>query len=140
MDRQELRLVFERGEITLFDWVPTRVRIRAAVDERQTRELCDLFPGARLDVSASYGGRDRSCRGRGKELDVSQVIELSFGDGQAKSPLYGRLLRSLMEDQVAWIRDRDHRRVVTEHNGRDSLAIACEADTLAHRAGGDRWP
>jgi predicted dehydrogenase len=140
MDRQELRLVFERGEITLFDWVPTRARIRAAVDERQTRELCDLFPGARLDVSASYGGRDRSCRGRGKEFDVSQVIELSTGEGQEKSPLYGRLLRSLMEDQVAWIRDGDRQRVVTERNGRDSLAMACEADALAHGVGGDPWP
>lgn len=140
MDRQELRLVFERGEITLSDWVPTRARIRAAVDERQTRELCDLFPGARLDVSASYGGRDRSCRGRGKDFEVSQVIELSTGEGQEKSPLYGRLLRSLMEDQVAWIRDGDHRRVVTERNGRDSLAMACEADALARGAGGRPWP
>ena len=44
----------------------------------------------------------------------------------------------MMEDQVAWIRDRNHRRVVTEANGRDSLAMACEADALAHRAGADR--
>src|SRR5207244_5056296 len=69
MDRQELRLVFERGDVTLFDWVPTRGRIHAAVDERQTRELCELFPGARLDVDASYGGKDRACRARGKEID-----------------------------------------------------------------------
>ena len=43
-----------------------------------------------------------------------------------------------MEDQAAWIRDRNHRRVVTEANSRDSLATACEADALAHRAGDDR--
>src|SRR5437868_6960173 len=138
MDRQELRLVFERGDATLSDWVPTRARVHALVDERQTRELCDLFPGARLDVAVSYGGPDRACRGRGKDMDAYQMIDLSFGDGQAKSPLYGRLLRSLMADQVAWIRDRNHRRVVTEANGRDSLATACEADALAHRAGADR--
>lgn len=137
MDRQELRLVFERGDVTLHDWVPTRARIHALVDERQTRDLCDLFPGARLDVSASYGGGDRACRGRGKAIDAYQVIELSAGDGQAKSPLYSRLLRSVMADQVAWIRDRKHKRVVTEANGRDSLATACEADALA-RAGGAR--
>src|SRR3954447_14615194 len=137
MDRQELRLVFERGDVTLFDWVPTRAKIHALADERQTRDLCDMFPGARLDVTASYGGKDRACRGRGKEIDAYQMIELSFGDGQVKSPLYGRLLRSLMEDQAAWIRDRNHRRVVTEVNGRDSLAVACHADALAH-AGGDR--
>lgn len=103
------------------------------MDERQTRELCDLFPGARLDVIASYGGKDRACRGRGKAIDAYQIIDLSFGDGRDKSPLYGQLLRSMMEDQAAWIRDRNHQRVVTEANGRDSLAVACEADALAHR-------
>jgi len=138
MDRQELRLVFERGDITLFDWVPTRARIHALVDERQTRDLCDLFPSARLDVTATYGGNDRACRGRGKEIDAYQIIDLSWGDGQAKSPLYSRLLRSMMEDQVTWIRDRNHRRVVTEANGRDSLAMACAADALAHQAGANR--
>lgn len=54
MDRQELRLVFERGDATLYDWVPTRVKIHAIADEAQTRVLCELFPGARLDVSATY--------------------------------------------------------------------------------------
>jgi predicted dehydrogenase len=138
MDRQELRLVFERGELTLFDWVPTRVRIHAVVDERQTRELVDLFPGAWIDVAASYGGKDRDCRGRGKVIDAYQVIDLTAGGGQAKSPLYSRLLRSMMEDQVAWIRDRTHQRIVTGDNGRDSLALACEADTLAHQPGAFR--
>jgi predicted dehydrogenase len=136
MDRQELRLVFERGDVTLSDWVPTRARVHALVDERQTRELCDLFPGARLDVASSYGGSDRACRGRGKNIDAYQVIDLSFGDGVAKSPLYGRLLRTMMEDQVAWLRDRSHQRVVTEANGRDSLATACAADALAQHADG----
>jgi predicted dehydrogenase len=134
MDRQELRLVFERGDITLHDWVPTRARIRAAVDERRTRELCDLFPGARVDVAASYGGSERTCRGRGKAIDASQVIDLSTWDGPPKSPLYCGLLRTMMEDQVAWIRDRGHRRVMTEVNGRNSLAIACDADALARGA------
>ena len=103
-----------------------------------TAELYDLFPGARLDVAASYVGNDRACRGRGKEIDAYQIIDLSWGDGQAKLPLYGRLLRSMMEDQVAWVRDRNHRRVVTEANGRDSLSLACEADARAHGAGADR--
>lgn len=138
MDRQELRIVFERGDVTLFDWVPTRARIHALVDERQTRELANLFPSSRLDVIASYGGQDRACRGRGKAIDAWQIVDLSVGDGQAKAPLYGRLLRSMMEDQAAWIRDRGHHRVVTEANGRESLALACEADRLARRPGGER--
>jgi hypothetical protein len=43
-----------------------------------------------------------------------------------------------MADQVAWIRDRKHPRIVTETNGRDSLATACEADALARRVGAAR--
>lgn len=132
MDRQELKLVFERGDVTLYDWVPTRARIHAILDERQTSSLCDCFPGARLDVTASYSGKDRACRGRGKAIDAYQMIDLSYGDGQGKSQLYSKLLRAVMEDQAAWIRNRDHPRAVTEVNGRDSLAVACAADALAH--------
>jgi predicted dehydrogenase len=132
MDRQELRLVFERGDVTLYEWVPTRGRILAIADEKGTRDLCDLFPGARLDIAAGYAPKDRTCQGRHRLLDVSQMVELSFGEGQNKSVLYGQLLRSMMADQVAWIRDRSHRRQVTEENGRDSLGVAVAADRLAH--------
>ncbi len=131
MDRQELRLVFERGDVTLYDWVPTRVRIHAIADEAQTRSLCELFPGARLDVSLVYSPKDRACQGRHKTLDVYQMIELSWGEGTNKSHRYGELLRAMMADQLAWIRDRSHPRTITEANGRDSLAMAVDASRLA---------
>jgi predicted dehydrogenase len=131
MDRQELRLVFERGDVTLYDWVPTRAKIHAIADEAGTRALCELFPGARLDVSASYAGKDRSCQGRHKPLDIYQMVELSWGDGTNKSHRYCELLRAIMTDQLAWIGDRSHERKITEVNGRDSLAVACAADRLA---------
>jgi predicted dehydrogenase len=131
MDRQELRLVFERGDVTLYDWVPTRVRVHAIADESGTRRLCDLFPGARLDVSVAYGPNERACEGRHKTLDVYQMFELSWGDGVNKSHRYGELLRAMLTDQLAWVRDRSHSRRITEVNGRDSLAVACDADRLA---------
>jgi predicted dehydrogenase len=131
MDRQELRLVFEWGDVTLYDWVPTHVRIHAIVDEAQTRALCGLFPGARLDASTVYSPKDRACHARGNPLDVYQTIELSWGEGTNKSHRYGELLRALMADQIAWIRDRSHTRKIDETNGRDSLAAACAAEGLA---------
>ena len=131
MDRQELRLVFERGDVTLYEWVPTRVRIHAIADEAQTRALCELFPGGRLDATAIYGPKDRACEGRHKILDVYQMLELSWGEGTNKSQRYGELLRALLADQLAWVRDHSHQRIITEKNGRDSLAVACAADQLA---------
>src|SRR5947199_2357295 len=74
MDRQEFRLLFERGDVTLEEWVPIRARIRAVADEQGTRRLMELFPGARLDVSAVYGGKAREALGRHKPLNVYQKI------------------------------------------------------------------
>ena len=63
LDRQEFRLLFERGDLTLEEWVPVRARIRAVVNEEQTRTLMELFPGAQLDVLKTYGGtRPRGAR------------------------------------------------------------------------------
>ncbi|MBN1917305.1 MAG: Gfo/Idh/MocA family oxidoreductase [Verrucomicrobia bacterium] len=134
MDRQELRLLFERGDVTLHGWVPTRVHVRAIADEADTRTLCELFPGARLDVTTAYSPRDRPCGGRHKVLDVSQMLELSAGLDTNKMHRYGELLRAMLADQLAWIGDRSRRRTITDENGRTSLATALVADELAHRS------
>jgi predicted dehydrogenase len=131
LDRQEMRLVFERGDVTLHEWVPTRGQIHAIADEQGTRELCELFPGARLDVTRTYAPDERRCRGRHKSLDVYQMLELTFGLGDEKMHRYGELLRAMMTDQLAWIRDRNHKRAITDENGRASLAMALAADRLA---------
>lgn len=131
MDRQELRIVFERGDVTLYGWVPTVVKVHAVADEAATKALCDLFPGARLDCTVAYGPKDRACSARHKNLDVYQMLELTWGEGVAKSHRYGELLRMMLTDQIAWVRDRAHVRKVTEANGRDSLALAGAADRLA---------
>jgi predicted dehydrogenase len=132
MDRQELRLVFERGDILLEEWIPTRFRIHAIADEAQTRELCEFFPGGRLDISSVYGGKDRHCRGRQHDYDVYQMLELTGGYEEPKMHRYGDLLRAMLTDQLAWIEDHSHPRRITEQNGRDSLAVAVDATRLAH--------
>lgn len=131
MDRQEIRLLFERGDVTLYEWVPTRVRIHAVANEEATRRLYELFPDARLETSQSYAGVERACRGRHKDLEVDQQLILWYGEGYPKMERYGELLRGMLEDQIAWIRDRSHVRTITEENGRASLAMAVEADRLA---------
>jgi predicted dehydrogenase len=131
LDRQEFRLVFERGDVTLHEWVPVHVRIRAIADEADTRTLCELFPGARLDVTTTYSPKDRACQGRHKQLDVYQMLEMHYGEGQAKMHRYSELLRSFLGDQLAWVFDHGHVRRVTEENGRESLRIAEEATRLA---------
>lgn len=134
MDRQEIRLLFERGELTLGEWVPTRARIRGIADEKDMRTLCEIFPGARVDVETLYGGKERQVTARHKDFEAYQKFDLWFGDSAKKMNIYGDLLRAMIEDQIAWIRDRRHMRKITEENGRNSLAMAVEADRLTHRS------
>jgi predicted dehydrogenase len=130
MDRQEMRLLFERGDVTLHEWVPTKAVIRTALDEAGTRALCDILPGARVDVEALYGGADRAIRARHKSYEAYQRITLTSAQEQ-KMTIYGDLLRAMLTDQLSYLADRAHERVVTEENGRDSLRMSVEATLLA---------
>ena len=134
LERQEFRLLFERGELTLEEWVPVRVRLRAVVDELQSCRLMEIFPDARLDVLESYSGAKRLARGRHKDFDTYQKIDLYAGLEAEKMRRYCELLRALFADQIAWIADRSHQRLITEENGRNSLAMACVATQLAEPA------
>ncbi|GAB2599030.1 Gfo/Idh/MocA family protein [Spirosoma areae] len=131
MDRQEMRLLFERGDVTLFEWVPTRMILRCVADEETSRALMDLFPGAQLNVTANISGKDRPLRGRHKEFDAYQQIEMRFGFGDEKQHLYSQLLRLMFRDQVNAIHYPETHRLITEENGLNSLTIATDADKMA---------
>jgi predicted dehydrogenase len=131
LDRQEFRLAFELGEVTLRGWVPTTVHVYGVADERATRSLMDLFGGARLDVFETYSGRDRMLTSRHQQRDVYQRIDIRWGDEVRKMHRYGELLRLLLADQMTWISDRSWVRQVTEQNGLDSVQAAVKASELA---------
>ena len=131
MDRQEMRVVFERGVVTLDDWVPTRLRIDAIVDDAALDALRELMPTARVPKLKVCSAEDRSVTSRHKPYEVNQSIEMTWDVGMTKTELYGHVLRELMSDQLAAVRDVDHERKVTAANGIRSLELAVEADGIA---------
>jgi hypothetical protein len=82
-------------------------------------------------VLKTYGGSERQARGRHKNLDISQKIDLHYGMEADKMRRYCELLRALFVDQLAWLRDRSHQRISNEDNARNSLAMAAAATVLA---------
>jgi len=130
MDRQELRLLFERGDVTLREWIPTQAIVKTALDETATRALAAIFPGARIDVEHLYGPSDRALRARHKSYDAYQRITLT-SPPTTKMTVYGDLLRAMLEDQLAFVTDRARPRIITEENGRESLRMSVRATELA---------
>jgi predicted dehydrogenase len=130
MDRQELRLLFERGDVTLREWIPTQAVVRTALDEAATRTLASIFPHARIDVESLYAPSERALRARHKTYEAYQRITLTSAPA-TKMTVYGDLLRAMLADQLAFIADPTHPRVITEDNGRESLRMSVQATRLA---------
>jgi predicted dehydrogenase len=136
MDRQELRLLFERGSITLDEWVPTRARIDALLNERTLKKLRALGAGPEPQELELYAGDDRKCRGRNQQIEVDGRYLVTLESGTDKLSLYGHVLRALMADQLAALNNPSHTRRIDENNGLTSLKMAAAATRLAGACAG----
>jgi predicted dehydrogenase len=131
LDRQEFRLLFERGDVVLSGWVPVQMRLRGVANEKGTRDLMEIFQQAQLNVTEVYGGGSRTAQGRHKVLDIYQKVEVRMGSQENKMLCYGDLLESALRDQLRWIYNPEHPRKLTHRNGRESLAMAVDATRMA---------
>ncbi len=131
MDRQEMRLLFERGTVRLFEWVPTSLEVDCIVDNQHLAALQALLPNAVVEAVASYQGEQRQVISRHKKYEVDGRYRIQADTGMSKDALYGHVLRELLGDQVAMLRNPSHTRRVTELNGYASLEMAVDAQHLA---------
>ena len=135
MDRQELRLHFERGTVQLFEWVPTSITIDALVDDRTAHRIAELLPAGTVRAEARYTGDDRQVTSRHKPYEADGRYRITSPAGMDKPALYGHVLRALLADQLRAIHEPSHGRLVTEANGLSSLELACAADELTRFLG-----
>jgi len=85
---------------------------------------------ARIDVENLYAPSERALRARHKAYEAYQRITLTSPPA-TKMTVYGDLLRAMLADQLAFIAEPSHARVITEDNGRESLRMSVRATQLA---------
>jgi predicted dehydrogenase len=130
LERQALRLSFERGDLLLQEWIPTSLRLHGIVDDKAAESVRSLLPGASIEVRERYSGDAARKIIRHRPFQASQRIAV-VASGQSKDEIYAQALRGLFSDQVRRLRDPGHVSRLTEANGRASLALAVEATRLA---------
>lgn len=131
MDRQEMRILCERGSIQLFEWVPTRAVVTCLADRKALDRLVELLPDAKVASSEPAEGDARQVTSRHKRYAIDGKYEVHATAGMDKPALYGHVVRALLADQAAAIRDPRHARRITEESGLTSLATAVRASELA---------
>jgi predicted dehydrogenase len=130
MDRQEMRLLFEKGEVTLFEWVPTKLQMTALCDDKQLKELQLIFPSASIEFLEAHD-KDKISKGRFKEIKYKFKIKLDTGEVAQKQRRYQELVTAMLKDQLAWLDNRHHVRKINQDNAISSLQLAEEAEFLA---------
>jgi predicted dehydrogenase len=132
LDRQQLRLQFERGDVTLEEWVPNRLVLNAVCTRKECDSLHALFPTATVTVLEQWD-EPQHVRGRFKPIEFDLRIRLDTGVIQPKLSVYESLLSAMFEDQLQWLADRSHKRKIDARNAIQSLAVAVDADRMSER-------
>jgi hypothetical protein len=132
MDRQEMRLLFERGEITLYEWVPTRLKMTALCSEKELQSLKLIFPGAIIDIIEKFEPLQIS-KGRFKDISWQYKLKLDTGDAIQKQTLYQELVTGMIKDQLTWINNNSHIRKINQDNAVNSLQLAEISEQVANK-------
>lgn len=130
MDRQEFRIVTERGQLSLFEWMPTRLRIDATLLDREVSAVAAYLRDPRIDRVQGTEEIGRAVYSHHKHYEVDGRFVIEADAGLPKMKLYGAALRGLLDDQAKAIRDGSHRRRIDESNGLRSLEMAVTATDL----------
>jgi predicted dehydrogenase len=131
LERTQIRILFERGHITLYGWIPTSFRLEGLVDDETEAQCYALFTDSRIERADDISGLAIS--GRHQSFTVTKHLVLVGGDERAstKEERYGDLVHRLFADQLAWVRDPNHSRIVDEVLSRDAVALAVAASGMA---------
>ncbi len=130
LDRQELRLLFEKGEITLYEWIPVKMKLHGLVSDEQIKALKEIIG----ECSICYHDKkqcDQKAKGRFTDIVFDHEITIESGDSKEKQSRYEELLQRMLTDQWSWIKNRAHKRIIDDTNAVESLRMAEDASKIA---------
>jgi predicted dehydrogenase len=130
LDRQEIRLVFEKGNINLYEWVPNKMKMEAILTKQDLEAMESFISPIEISIKETYSGDEKKARGRFKDISSDLKVEIVH-QGSSKMATYRRLVADLFADQLKWIADPGHERIITEENAFNSLQMAVEAHQSA---------
>ncbi len=130
MDRQELRLICERGDIRIRGWLAESLEIDALLEDEQLVRLESHVGGLQTGVSKELHEQEWF-KARHKLWRADSRARVRASVPMKKPALYSQCLRDLLVDQLRWIHDHAHVRRITEENGLTSLRPAVAATRLA---------
>jgi hypothetical protein len=104
--------------------------VNGLVDEEKINHLKELCPNGDITILDELAEHKQSMLGRGKSIIARKSIQLRYQTPRKKMEVYAEAVRNLLTDQIQYIRNRNHQRVVNEKNGLNALKLALDATHL----------
>jgi len=131
LDRQEMRLEFERGEITLYEWVPVKMKLHGLLNAQQSKQLKEWLQNFSQTHHGEASEDLKKVRGRFKDIYFTEHVTIEYGSAADKQSRYEQLLADMLNDQWSWIRNKNHQRIIDASNAIQSLKMAEAASQQA---------
>jgi predicted dehydrogenase len=131
LDRQEMRLLFEHGEITLYEWIPVKMKLHGLMTDQQFQYLKELTGESKIVYNGEVQTKNKKVTGRFTEIIFDKEITLEFSNAVNKEKTYELLLINMLTDQWNWIKDHSHKRKIDDSNAVISLCVAEEATKIS---------
>lgn len=103
------------------------------VDDDKMAVLSSICPNGILTVVDEIVQLKQKMKGRGKSITATKNIQLQYKALMEKMEVYVQAVRNLLADQIRYIRDSKHQRVITEKNGMNALKLALQATQLSEQ-------
>ena len=132
LDRQEFRLQFERGEITLCGWVPVKMKLHGLLQKGVLENLMEII-GSYTITHHHVLPIDQEVKVTAKEALYTDHITMEYENILGKQELYRQMLTDMISDQHCWIMDRKHIRLINDKNAVQSTRMAEEATRISEK-------
>jgi predicted dehydrogenase len=132
LDRQVHQIIFERGEVTVNGWIPESFSIRLLADDLIMSQIIDLCPDSQQRILNRFSATKQKMRGRGKKISTAYYSQIDYNSKIDKQQLYTQAIINLLQDQINYLKDPRHDRVIREENGLESLCLAIQASKYAN--------
>lgn len=132
LDRQALRLQFEKGDVTLYEWVPVKIHLHGLLETKTLEALNDLLGNPtvqKLKTNTSH----KPVTGRFRTIQYDEHVILESGNIAEKENRYKEILVAMLLDQWNWIKNADHERVIDASNAVESVRMAERATKMAQQ-------
>lgn len=131
LDRQEMRLEFEHGEITLYEWVPVKMKLHGLMKAGQLQRLQEIVGMTATIHHHKTKEEERQVKGGFCEIAFEDHVTLEYENTWGKQRLYQQMIIAMITDQYEWISNHNHIRVIDDNNAVQSLKMAEYANRMA---------